>query len=70
MKKTVEGLVAAKDYILTDDPEIASKRLNTLTYDLVNGGANLTGLPMQVPKLIQKMTKSEPVKESDWTVSN
>lgn len=67
-ERVVDGMIAAKDYMMTDDPEVAAKRWNTLTYSLIDGSAHLLGAPVQIPKLIQKISKDEPVKEEDWTV--
>ncbi|GAB3539402.1 hypothetical protein [Spirosoma fluminis] len=65
-EQVVKGLVAAKDYLEADDEQTAAKRWNTLTANLIDGGAHLTSLPVQIPKLLQKMSKAEPINESDW----
>ncbi|GAB3969577.1 hypothetical protein GCM10028806_16040 [Spirosoma terrae] len=67
-ERVVDGMIAAKDYMMTDDPEVAAKRWNTLTYSLIDGSAHLLGAPVQIPKLLSKIAKSEPIKEEDWMV--
>jgi hypothetical protein len=67
-ERVVDGMIAAKDYMMTDDPEVAAKRWNTLTYSLIDGSAHLLGAPVQIPKLLGKIARNEPVKEEDWMV--